>query len=215
MSDLPSVDYTLQATTIKEVKDLFEAHHGYGSVGRVGVYVFAVVEAGSAVAAYVWQPPAPGSADAVCPEAPYGVLALSRMVATPRAERALNHVSRPLRFQMKHLIDRTRWPVLVTYSDASLGHTGHVYKCSGWTATESAERAFYEDAGGARRSNYSCGGRKGGLTRAGTTTLQRWEHRVCPAGSTDNYMAYHGWRREPIPGKVWRSGNPAYRWVRD
>jgi len=77
------------------------------------------------VAAYAWQPPPPGASRAVCPEAPEGVLALSRMVAVPRDERRLQHVSTPLRRQMRVLIDRGRWPVLVTYSDEGQGHTGN------------------------------------------------------------------------------------------
>jgi hypothetical protein len=41
---------------------------------------------------------------------------------------------------MNVLIDRTRWPVLVTYSDIGQGHTGHVYKCSGWEKVGEPER---------------------------------------------------------------------------
>lgn len=214
MSNLPQVDYTIRASAIEEVRGLFEQYHGYKSVGRVAVYCFAVIEDDVTVAAYVWQPPPPGAALAVCPEAPYGVLALSRMVAVDRKNRRLNHVSRPLRYQMRHLIDRTRWPILIIYSDGSLGHTGHVYKCSGWTPTEAASRAVYMDSTGARRSNYSCGRRQTKeLIRQENAILQRWEHRIVPAGSAHLLIARH-WRRETIPGKVWKSGNPAYRWVR-
>jgi tRNA U34 5-carboxymethylaminomethyl modifying GTPase MnmE/TrmE len=55
--------------------------------------------------------------------------------ALPREERRLRHISKPLKRQMRDLIDRTRWPVLVTYSDEGQGHLGHVYKCSGWQKT--------------------------------------------------------------------------------
>lgn len=213
-ADLPPVDYRLVPSTIQEVAPLFAAHHGYGSVGRLAVYCFAVVEDSRAVGAFVWQPPPPGAANAVCAERPQAVLALSRMVAVPRAERALNHVSRPLKRQMRHLIDRGRWPVLVTYSDEGQGHSGHVYKCSGWRKTARNEREFFVDDSGARRSSYS-NGQKGaaGLTRGGVTWLQRWEHWACPVGSVDAHMGGAGWVREPVPGKVWRSGSPAYRMV--
>ena len=30
------------------------------------------------------------------------------------------------------LIDRSRWPVLVTYADTRLGHTGAIYKATNW-----------------------------------------------------------------------------------
>ena len=208
------IDYVIRPATIQEVRPLFETYHGYASVGRIAVYCFAVIEKDRIVAAYVWQPPPPGAADVICPEAPYAVLSLSRMVAVPREERDLNHVSRPLRYQMKNLIDRGRWPVLVTYSDASLGHTGHVYKCSGWEKTTASTRSYYTDETGSRTSCYSCGGRKTGLIYQGETILQRWEHRVCAPGSGAVWVYDSGWRREKIPGKYWKSGNPAFRWVR-
>jgi hypothetical protein len=118
---------------------------------------------------------------------------------------------------MRALIDRTRWPVLVTFSDEGQGHTGYVYKCSGWQATKRGPRPVYEDSVGRRASSYS-NGRHGGredVTRAGTTIMQRWEHWACPRGEALRWMTQHGWRRIPVVGKVWRSGNPAYTWVRE
>lgn len=136
------------------------------------------------------------------------------MVAVPRDERALNHISKPLRRQMRALIDRTRWPVLVTYSDEGQGHTGHVYLCSGWEKTSRATRPYFEDAAGRRCSSYSNGvhGRRE-LIRAGTTTIQRWEHWACPRGEALRWMTDHGWRLVEVPGKTWRSGSPARTWV--
>lgn len=116
---------------------------------------------------------------------------------------------------MLHEIDRTRWPVLVTYSDEGQGHTGHVYKCSGWQPTSRERRPFFLDADGHRASSYANG--KSGtrdLKRGGTTTLQRWEHWICDRGKAAEYMTGHGWERSPIPGKTWRSGRQAYEYVR-
>lgn len=201
--------------SLPQVRDLCTQYHGYGGAGGSATYAFGVVEDGRVVAAYAWQPPPPGAARAVCPEAPWGVLALSRMVAVPRAERRLTHVSKPLRRQMRHLIDRTRWPVLVTYSDEGQGHTGHVYKCSGWEANGSRQAPFYLDADGRRASSYSNGKSRGrDLTIGGTTIITRWEHWACPRDCADVWMTIHGWRRDPIPGKVWRSGNQAYKYAR-
>jgi hypothetical protein len=209
----PTVGYSLIPSSISEVAPLFAKYHGYGSVGRLAVYCFAVVEASRAVAAFVWQPPPPGAALSVCPERPQSVLSLSRMVAVPRSERELNHVSRPLKRQMRHLIDRGRWPVLVTYSDEGQGHSGHVYKCSGWRKTARNHRAFWVDETGARRSSYSNGQGADGLILGGMTWLQRWEHWACPVGSVDEHMGRYGWAREPIPGKFWKSGAQAHRMV--
>lgn len=206
----------IQQITKDDVKTLCEQYHGYGSAGSAMTYAFGVFEQGRLVAAYAWQPPPPGAARAICPEAPQGVLALSRMVAVPRDERILKHVSKPLRVQMRRLIDRTRWPVLVTYSDGGQGHTGYVYQCSGWESTGTNKVPFYTDTEGRRTSSY-CNGKSGEreLIRGGSTDITRWEHWVCPRGVADAWMGLHGWRQEPIPGKTWRSGNQAHRYVRN
>lgn len=209
------VAYDLRPCSIEVVRALCEEHHGYASAGRVAVYAFAVYEDGRPVAAYAWQPPPPGAARSVCPEQPAGVLALSRMVAVPRADRRLNHVSRPLRRQMRRLIDRGRWPVLVTYHDEGQGHTGHVYMCSGWTKTTRRTAAVYVDGTGARVSRYANGREdKAGKTRQGSTVIQRWEHWACDVGSVCDHMRRSGWHRAPVIGKVWRSGAQAYSWRR-
>jgi hypothetical protein len=207
---------TLRSARLDEVRPLFEKHHGYRSAGGTATYCYAVEEHGALVAAYTWQPPPLGVAKAVSPEAPYGVLSLSRMVAVPRAERELRHISKPLRVQMRTLIDRSRWPVLVTFSDEGQGHTGHVYKCSGWQKTARAQRPVYEDDTGARASRYANGVTNPtarALVRVEDTWLQRWEHWICDRGLAAAWMERCGWRREPRPGRTWRSGAQAYRWV--
>ena len=202
----------IQAVSLEVVRTLCAKYHGYGSAGGVSVYAWAVFEEQQPVAAYAWQPPAPGAAVDVCGEAPGGVLALSRMVAVPKTERTLKHVSKPLRRQMKTLIDRTRWPVLVTFSDEGQGHTGYVYRCSGWTPTARRQVPVFEDAQGRRTSRYAngvTGGRS--LIRIGMTWVQRWEHWACARGDAADWMAWHNWVRRPT-GRLWRSGNPAFRW---
>ena len=207
--------YDLRPCGLDVARKLCARFHGYGSVGNNATYAFAVFEGKKAVAVYVWQPPPPGAARSVCPEAPYGVLALSRMVALPKERRKLQHVSKPLRRQMRMLIDRTRWPVLITYSDEGQGHTGHVYMCSGWEKTTRRRRPFFIDEKGRRVSSYS-NGKHGGreLRRAGHTWLQRWEQWVCARGEAARWMKRNGWRRVALPGKVWRSGNPAFTFER-
>lgn len=206
----------LRAIPLETVRVLCEQFHGYASAGGVSVYAWGAVEHGRLVAAWAWQPPPPGAAASVCPEAPAGVLALSRMVAVPRGERTLKHISKPLKHLMKYRIDRGRWPVLVTYSDEGQGHTGHVYKCSGWEKTQRAERPFFTSAAGKRTSAYSNGGfgdRE--LDRAGLTWIQRWEQWACLRGEALRHMQAAGWQKVAVPGKKWRSGNQAYRWERD
>lgn len=203
----------LRTATRPEVLPLFESFHAYQGLSNSMTYCFAVEEKGRIVAAFAWQPP--GAASSVCKEAPHGVLALSRMVAAPKTQRELRHISKPLKRQMRALIDRTRWPVLVTYSDEGLGHTGHVYKCSGWTPTVRSRRPQYIDEAGARTSTYANGKHsREGLTRIGFAHIQRWEHWACAPAEVSGWLERHGWRHEVVPGKVWRSGNQAHRWVR-
>jgi hypothetical protein len=212
----PSLSYDIRPCPLSEVDDLCKRFHGYGGAGATSTYAFAVYEDDTPIAAYAWQPPPPGAAKSVCPEQPAAVLSLSRMVAVDRSMRKLNHVSKPLRRQMTHFIDRGRWPVLVTYHDEGQGHTGHVYKCSGWTLTRQGElRTFYVDADGNRTSPYSNGKMRGSTLRVGgETRVHRWEHWACGRGEVAAWMSSHGWLRTPVLGKMWRSGNQAYRWKR-
>jgi hypothetical protein len=207
--------YDLRPVDLRDVRHLFEAHHGYGGCGVLSVACFAVFEDGRPVAAYTWQPPPPGAARAVCPEEPGAVLSLSRMVAVPREKRQLNHVSKPLRRQMRVMLDRTRWPVLVTYHDEGQGHTGHVYRCSGWTATACNSTPVYE-VDGVRVSSYSAGVHSTeGKTRNGSSNKQRWEHWACQPGEVAAYMASGGWWRRRVPGRYWHNGAPMHEWTRE
>lgn len=221
--------FDLRPAPLDEVRELCQRHHGYQSAGGLATYSFGVYELRpnvneyregdfyeQLVAGYTWQPPSPGAAASVCPEAPHAVLALSRMVALPKEERQLKHVSKPLLEQMHERIDRTRWPVLVTYSDEGQGHTGYTYQCSGWEKTSRSYVKTYVDADGRRCSPYSNGeyAKRQGVKRDGHTWIQRWEHWACERGYAQNWLATHGWQRVAIAGKKWRSGNPAYRYER-
>lgn len=212
----PLPNYDLRACEVEIVANLCTEFHGYHSSGKVAVYAFAVYENMRAVAGWLWQPPPPGAAMSACPEFPAGVLSLSRMVAVEKKDRALKHVSKPLRRQMNLAIDRGRWPVLVTFSDIGQGHDGFVYQCSGWVKDgEPKERDFFIDEQGRRVSPYCNGGmRSEKLTLGGKTLIQRWRNDACPRGEAHIWSARNGWIREEIPGKKWRSGKQAYRYVK-
>ena len=210
--------FDMRDVRIEDVLPLLKRFHAYGGAGNAATYCTGVFEQHGdedrLVAAYIWQPPAPGAAKAVCPEAPHAVLSLSRMVAVSKDERRLKHISKPLREIMRGVIDRGRWPVLLTYSDEGVNHTGYVYQCSGWERTARNERPFYVDDEGNRVSSYSCGSnRREKLTLGGHTHIQRWEHWACPRGGAAAHLAADGWVREPLPG-TWRSGSPKGRWVK-
>ncbi len=80
----------------------------------------------------LWIPPtkAAGVAVAGQPIGWQGVLCLSRLCVDPDVPR--NGASFLLGRSMA-LIDRTRWPILLTYADAGQGHTGAIYRATNWT----------------------------------------------------------------------------------
>jgi hypothetical protein len=78
----------------------------------------------------VWMPPTRRAAESVAPGCPNGVLALSRLCVAP--EVPTNGASFLLGRSMR-MLDRKRWPVLLTYADTREGHTGAIYRATNWT----------------------------------------------------------------------------------
>jgi hypothetical protein len=76
-----------------------------------------------------WIPPTKSAALATYPQNWEGVLSLSRLVILPGVPK--NAATFLLSRSMK-LIDRGRWPCLVTYADEWQGHTGRIYRAANW-----------------------------------------------------------------------------------
>jgi hypothetical protein len=200
--------------TLSDMLPLLREFHAYEGGGAVGD-VWVCREAGRVVAGWSWNPPAPGAARRYAPACPAAVLGLSRMVAIPRAERTWQ-ISKPLLWLMRHGLDRGRWPVLLTYSDAGAGHLGLAYMAARWKRGETTTRPIYEDASGARRCPFTRGGQTvEGLTRVGETEVTAWTHRACQPGGEEAHMRAAGWHPVPIPGRMWRSGAPRLTWTRE
>lgn len=77
-----------------------------------------------------WIPPTKSAALATYPANWEGVLCLSRLAIDPRVPR--NGCSF-LVSRSRRLIDRERWPCLLTYADTWRGHEGHIYLADNWT----------------------------------------------------------------------------------
>lgn len=88
-----------------------------------------------------WIPPTKSAALATYPKNWQGVLALSRLVLEEWVPQ--NGASFLLARSMR-LIDRARWPALVTYADSWQGHKGTIYRASNWThvGTTKPERTY-------------------------------------------------------------------------
>jgi len=76
-----------------------------------------------------WIPPTKSAAKATYPVNWKGVLSLSRFVLEPECPK--NSASFLLAASRK-LIDRDKWPCLVTYADDWQGHTGKIYLADNW-----------------------------------------------------------------------------------
>lgn len=77
----------------------------------------------------LWIPPTRTAAEAIAGDDWEGVLALSRFCVAPEVPR--NGASFLLGRSMR-MIDRRRWPVLVSWADTNEGHTGAIYLAANW-----------------------------------------------------------------------------------
>ena len=105
----------------------------------------------------LWIPPTRAAAETVAGEDWGGVLALSRFAIHPDVPP--NGASFLLGRSMK-MIDRERWPWLLTYADTGEGHTGAIYRATGWDCRGSvaAGDTWVDEAGVMR------GRKRGGRT---------------------------------------------------
>lgn len=132
-NDLHRSNWTVQVLTLQEAVDLMRRHHYSRSAANTATYRHGLFRRdewplGYPYGATLWIPPTRSAAEAISNNWG-GVLALSRLVCTPSAPR--NSASFLLAASMR-MIDRSRWPTLVTYADTRFGHTGAIYKATGW-----------------------------------------------------------------------------------
>lgn len=79
----------------------------------------------------MWMPPTRVTAESVALRGDWeGVLCLSRLAV---AEGVPTNGASFLLGRSMRMIDRRRWPVLLTYADTAEGHTGAIYKATNWT----------------------------------------------------------------------------------
>lgn len=118
--------------THAQAREMIERLHYSQSCANTSTYRHGLYRAGDVWNLHgvaMWQPPIIGAARAVAGEEWRGVLSLSRLVLDP--EVPTNGASFLLGRSMR-LLDRERWPWLVTYADTNLGHTGAIYAATNW-----------------------------------------------------------------------------------
>lgn len=134
-----------------------------------------------------WIPPTRSAAEAWAGVAWEGVLALSRLAIEPDVPK---NAATFLLAHSVRLIDRSRWPVLVTYADEWRGHTGAIYRAAGWefcgyTKPEPTYtingRLTARKAGGRTRTHAEMLGL--GAVLQGRFRRSRWRLRALPSAS--------------------------------
>lgn len=77
----------------------------------------------------LWMPPTKNAAMSVAGDDWRNVLCLSRLCVSADVPRCGASF---LLGRSMALVDRNRWPILLTYADTRLGHTGTIYKATNW-----------------------------------------------------------------------------------
>ena len=126
-------EWTVREVPLSVVQNMVERYHYTGGGSNTATYrhglFFNNDEEQECFGVAWWIPPTKSAAKATYPENWQGVLALSRLAINPLVP--TNGASFLLAKSVK-LIDRDRWPCLVTYADEMMGHSGQIYKATNW-----------------------------------------------------------------------------------
>jgi hypothetical protein len=135
-------------------RQIVQEHHYSQDYAASASYLHGLVRArdsafGHIYGAAIWLP-------AVYAIRRYGCLPLqlSRLVVEPGMP------TNAATFLMAHsmrLIDRVKWPVLLTYADTGQGHTGAIYKATGWESDGQGGGWNYYSPDGKQLSSLSGG----------------------------------------------------------
>jgi hypothetical protein len=137
MSDnrLKKEDFEVRTVSLATCRRLVEAHHYARGGSNTATYRHGLFRKGAfweeeCLGIAWWIPPTKSAGAASFPQNPQGVLALSRLVIVPGVPK--NACTFLLSRSVK-LIDRKRWPCLVTYADDWRGHSGGIYRAANWS----------------------------------------------------------------------------------
>lgn len=139
-------DWIVRTVPMDTARELVRRFHYTGGAAKQRAAVHGLFHRDSfwdndARGAAWWQPPAAAVAKMLAPDAPDSVLGLSRLVVDDAMP---GNAATFLLAASMRLLDRERWPILVTYADTGQGHTGAIYKATGWERHgETAPRPVY------------------------------------------------------------------------
>lgn len=136
MAHLRSDDWVVQSCPHSMAVGLIKRQHYAKGAPNTGTYIHGLFRSNcwplvaDIMGAALWIPPTRTAAESVAGDDWQGVLCLSRLVIHPDVP--TNGASFLLGRSMQ-MIDRDRWPYLLTYADTGQGHTGAIYKATNWT----------------------------------------------------------------------------------
>lgn len=158
-------DYELTDVTAKEAGEFLERNHYAGGAGRQGKYIIGLRNKDGELKGIAWWNPPGGGANVKRwaarqfvdaqgnPIHPDEVINLSRLAISPDVPR--NAASYLLQRSIKRIRANSQqrrkagqrpYRVALTYADQREGHTGFIYKLTGWTYTgESAKHSKWID----------------------------------------------------------------------
>lgn len=131
---LHSKDWEVRTVSMSRSAEIVRDHHYAKGVPNTRTYLHGLFPKAATFDAQCigvawWIPPTKSAALASYPDNWQGVLSLSRLAVVPGMP--TNAASFLIGASMR-LVDRFRWPCLVTYADTWQGHTGAIYRATNW-----------------------------------------------------------------------------------
>lgn len=147
---LRGADWSVRDVDIAVARRLVERFHYAAGASNTATYLHGLFPADShwdeeCVGIAWWIPPTRSAGQALAAAGWGGVLALSRLAVAPEMP---GNAATFLMAASVRRINRARWPWLVTYADSWRGHTGAIYKATGWKDRgDTAPEAVYTISG--------------------------------------------------------------------
>ena len=129
---LRSEDWTVEACSHAQATAFIEQHHYARGMSNTAIYSHALFNClGSIMGVCVWLCPTQRACKTVDPDNWKRVLALSRLAIHPSVPK--NACSFTMARSIELIRRDGRFRSLVSFADSAQGHTGHIYRASGWT----------------------------------------------------------------------------------
>ena len=131
-SCLKRSDFIVSAIPLRLAQEVTRQYHYAHGGANTATYAHGLFRRGAELQCLGiawWIPPTKSSALKTYPLHWQGVLSLSRLVILPDVPK---NAATFLLARSVRLIDRAKWPCLVTYADEWQGHTGAIYRAANW-----------------------------------------------------------------------------------